>query len=147
MIDTNNGVMIALLPIVSDWARVDYPHLTLVYAGKVEDLNPGEFNEMAKDASSLASISRPITLKVMGLEHFGGGDNDPQVDALRVRPTEELMAMRRFVENWNASDWPFNPHITTGDLGTFVGEVPMYIGFDRIAVNWGDECLTFSMRS
>lgn len=26
--DNNDGVMVALLPIMSDWANVEFPHLT-----------------------------------------------------------------------------------------------------------------------
>lgn len=136
--------MIALLPITSDWCRIECPHLTLVYAGETKDLNVTQFNEMAKDASMLAMLSRPITLKVMGIEVFGG-DDEPKVDVLRLQPSPELWSMRRAVEKWNASEYPFKPHATIGPAGMSYTEYPRYLAFNRIMVGWGEEKLTFSM--
>lgn len=137
------SAMIALLPIVSDWCKIELPHMTLVYAGELETLQPTEFNEMAKDAASLSMLSSPITLRVSGVETFGDTD---KVDVLRFVPSSEVLAMRRAVEHWNASEFPFKPHATIGPVGSFVQYPPTYVAFDRIAVAWGDELLTFWLR-
>lgn len=143
--DNSDSVMIALLPITSDWCRIELPHLTLVYAGLKSDLQPTIFNELAKDAAMLAMLSRTITLRVTGVELFGRGD-EPKVDVLRLQPSPELLAMRRTVEKWNASEFPFNPHCTIGPPGTFI-DWPRYLAFNRIMVGWGKESLVFSMNT
>lgn len=140
----SSGVMIALLPITTDWCKIDIPHLTLVYCGTTDDLNPGEFNEIAKDASMLAALSAPLTLTVKGVKQFG--QDIDRVDALDIQPSTELWAMRRAVENWNASDFPFDPHCTIGPVGTPLDFVPRSLAFDRIFVGWGDDNLTFNLK-
>jgi 2'-5' RNA ligase len=140
--DVSGSVMIALLPITTDWCSIDLPHLTLVYAGETKDLKPTMFNEMAKDASMLAVLSRPITLKVMGVEVFG---DEEKVDVLRLQPSPELWSMRRVVEHWNASEFPFNPHATIGPAGMSSIDYPRYLAFNRILVGWGEEQLVFAM--
>lgn len=143
--DFKDSVMIALLPIVSDWCHIELPHLTLVYAGEKDKLQASDFNAIAKDACSLAALSRPITLQVLNKEVFGNWTDDPldQVDVYRLRNSPELMAMRHLVEKWNASEFPFNPHVTIGPTGTIVETPPRYIAFDRVLVGWGKEYLTF----
>lgn len=145
MEDTSNSAMIALLPMTSEWCRIDLPHLTLVYAGLVPDLQPTVFNELSKDGSMLAMLSKPITLKVMRMEVFGDVD---KVDALKLQPSQELWAMRRAVEKWNASDFPFNPHVTIGPVEIEKTiDIPRYLVFNRIHVAWGKDCLTFSLNN
>lgn len=143
-----DSVMIALLPITSDWCHIDLPHLTLVYAGKAEDLQPGDFNKLAKDACSLSMMTRPITLRVLSREQFGNWSTDPEdaVDVYRLQPTSELLAMRHFVDSWNASEHPFNPHVTIGRPNAVVEVPPTYVAFDRICVGWGSEYLTFWLK-
>lgn len=141
MDDFSGSVMIALLPITSDWCHIELPHMTLVNVGEVEDLKLSVFNELAKDASMLAALSNPITLKVTGRDTFG---DDDKVDVLRLQPSPELLAMRRAVEQWNASEYSFKPHVTIGPTGTYV-EMPMYVAFNRIMVGWGKESLIFSL--
>lgn len=139
-----SSVMVALLPVRTDWSKLELPHLTLVYAGEVKDLKPTAFNELAKDASLIASLSHSIMLKVLGVEVFGDED---KVDVLRFQPTPELWAMRRVVEDWNASEFPFRPHATIGPVGSNVGmETPSYMAFNRIMVGWGDENITFNLK-
>ncbi len=153
--DNNSSIMIALLPIVSDWCKLDLPHLTLVYAGQIADQKPGAFNEMAKDASMLATLASPITLRTNGLDVFGGrnpddplGASDPMMDVIKLFPTPELMAMRRMVESWDASNFPFNPHVSIGPQGGGVPfPVPSCIAFNRVACCWGNDQLTFNMSS
>lgn len=140
------SAMIALLPITSDWCTLDCPHLTLVYAGEIEaDLKSTDFNNLAKDASMLALLSKPVTLKVMSVEQFGYSA-EQRVDALRFRPTPEIMAMRRAVEHWDKSEHPFAPHSTIGPIGSYTDN-PRYVTFDRVMVGWGDDSLVFSMES
>lgn len=145
MEDFSGSAMIALLPMTSDWCKIECPHLTLVYAGEIKDLDTASFNELAKDASMLAMMSSPVMLKVMSVEPFGYAE-EQKVDALKFRPTPELMAMRRAVERWNKSEFPFNPHATIGPLGSY-GDNPRYVAFDRVMVGWGKEQLVFSMIS
>lgn len=145
MEDVSGSVMIALLPITSDWCRIELPHLTLVYAGETKDLSLSTFNELAKDASMLALLSNPIQLRVTGVELFGRSDEE-KVDVLKLQPTPELLAMRRAVEKWNASEFPFKPHCTIGSQGAFV-DPPRYLAFNRILVGWGDENITFSINT
>lgn len=140
----SDGVMIAFLPMSSDWTKVDLPHMTLVYAGLKSDMNPTGFNNLAKDAASLALLANPFYLIVKGVQQFGP-DND-KVNALALQPTPDLWAMRKFVEKWNKSDYPFNPHVTIGPVTPFVENVPRSVGFDRLYVGYGDENLTFNLR-
>jgi len=140
----NDSVMIALLPVSTDWSKVDLPHLTLVYAGKKNDLKPTDFSNLAKDASSLALLSSPQYLTVAATEQFGPPGE--QVTAFRFQPTVELWAMRRFIDKWNKSEFPFNPHTTIGPAMTGpLDFVPRVICFDRVYLGWGEDNLTFSM--
>lgn len=144
MEDYSASVMIALLPTSSDWCKIDLPHMTLVFAGDKEDLSANAFNELAKDASALSMLSPPLSLKVVGTDVFG---DEEKVDVLRLEPTSQLLALRRFVERWDVSEHPFNPHCTIGPAGTFVENLPMYLTFDRVCVEWGDEPLVFWLKT
>lgn len=137
-----NSAMIALLPTTSDWCKLDLPHLTLVYAGLTSALKETDFNEMAKDAAGIAMLSGPISLKVMEKTVFG---DEEKVDVFRLMPSPEVWAMRRTVEGWNASEHPFNPHVTIGPVGSFVEFTPSYIAFDRILACWGEEMIPFRL--
>lgn len=139
----SEGAMIALLPITTDWCKQDCPHMTLVYAGTKDELKPTDFNELAKDAASIAMLSNSIQVRTLGVEVFGDTE---KVNVLRIQPSSELLAMRRSVEHWNASEYPFNPHVTIGPVGTSVHYVPNYLAFDRIMVAWGDDNLTFWLK-
>jgi len=142
------SAMIALLPTSTDWCKIALPHLTLVYAGETKKLNPGAFNELAKDAASIAMLSTPLSLRVTSREMFGNWSQKPEeaVDVFRLQPSSELLAMRRTVDSWNASEHPFNPHVTIGPPGTFVESPPTYLSFDRIMVGWGEDQLTFWLK-
>lgn len=148
MNDFPDSAMIALLPTNTEWCKIALPHLTLVYAGETSKLNPGAFNEMAKDAASLSMICSPVSLRVTGREMFGNWSEKPEeaVDVFRLQPSSEILSMRRFVESWNASEHPFNPHVTIGPPGTFVESPPTYLMFDRIMVGWGKEQITFWLK-
>lgn len=146
MAEEEKSVMIALLPINSDWCKIKLPHLTLVYAGLVADRKPGDFNEISKDASLLATLARPLTLRTFGTDVFGGRGYDAQMDVIRMKPSPELLAMRRIVEKWNASEYDFNPHVTIGPHGDGLPiDIPSHIAFNKVCVGWGDDYLTFNM--
>lgn len=144
--NASDGVMIALVPTNTEWCKIACPHMTLVYVGQVGDLKSTIFNELGKEASDLALLSRPITLKVSGTEEFGG-QGDPAVEVLTLQSSPELRAMRRAVEHWNASDWPFNPHVTVGPVGTSIDPMimPTMLTFDKLMVAWGTDELIFSL--
>lgn len=147
MEDSSGSAMIALLPIMTDWCRIELPHLTLVYAGETKDLSATDLNELAKDASMLAMLSSPITLRVMGVEVFGDW-GDGKVNVLRLQPSPELWSMRRAVEKWNASEFPFRPHATIGPAGMgSIMDYPRYLAFNRVLVGWGNENITFDLTS
>lgn len=112
----SEGIMIAFLPTSSEWCEQDLPHMTLVYAGVISDRSPGDFNSLAKDAASVALMTPRFGLRVAGVEVFG---DEEKVNVLRLRPTPELLAARHFVESWNASSHPFNPHATIGPATSF----------------------------
>lgn len=143
MDDGKTSAMIALVPITSDWCQHDCPHMTLVYAGELEDLSPSTFNELAKDAASLAMLTSSLYVRTVGVEVFG---EQEKVNVIRLQPTPELLAMRRAVERWNASKFPFDPHVTVGPATNFVHDVPSALAFDRIMVGWGEDKLTFWLR-
>lgn len=143
MEDYEGSAMIALLPTSNDWSKLDLPHLTLVYAGETADLQVNDFNRLAKDAASIAMLAKPLTLKVTGQDVFG---DEEKVDVYRLMPTPELLAMRNMVEEWNASEYPFRPHVTIGPIGSAPAVPPMYLTFDRITVGWGKEYLTFWLK-
>lgn len=134
MQEHGQSVMIALLPTTSDWCHIELPHMTLVYAGETTDLTPTDHNELGKDVLDLSREYSPISLDVIGIDVFG--DEEP-VDVLRLRETPELLTMRSKVERWNASEYPFNPHVTVGPFGSLEGNIPNVLVFDRVLLGWG----------
>ena len=150
MVDVQNdpnatGIMLAFLPTDSSWCKQDLPHMTLVYAGTTADRTPSEFSEFAKDAASAAMLIQSFGLRVTGTSQFGV---DPEkVDVLTFQPSSQLLAVRQFVEDWNKSEHPFNPHATIGP-STFQGPgyVPDFVYFDRLLLAWGDQNLTFWLK-
>lgn len=142
----SEGVMLAFLPTNSDWCKIDIPHMTLVYAGTVDKFSATDLNNLSKDAASLALLASPFYLTVRGVKRFGP-DGDTQ--GLSFQATPDLWAMRKFVEKWNKSEFPFNPHATIGPynpLSTYVDNVPRQVYFDRLYLGFGDEGLTFNLR-
>lgn len=144
MEDFSDHVMIALLPITTDWCHIEKPHMTLVYAGRIDDQPRDGFNQMAKDASSIAAVFRPMTLRVLGKDIFG--DEEDKVDVFLLEKTPELEAMQHFVDIYNASEHLFRPHVTIGPAGQHYEIPPRFIAFDRIQVSWGKEDLTFWLK-
>lgn len=144
---TNDKVMIALLPITTNWSTLDLPHLTLVYSGKIEDHKDSDLNAMAKDCSALAAITRPLTLNVTRIGVLGPPED--LVSVLMIRPSVELMALRNFVEEWNLSEFTeFKPHCTIGPYPgkTVVEYTPSMLAFDRLLLAWGDQQFVFSLK-
>lgn len=146
MDDYPESAMIALLPVNSDWAKIKLPHMTLVSAGEIGvHRKPSDFNAMAKDACSIAMMTGPFSVKVIGIETFG---TEEKVDVFELENTTLLRSMRHFVEKWNESEHQeFRPHCTIGPAGTFVSDTPMYLTFDRICVSWGKDVLPFWLKS
>lgn len=142
MDDVKQSVMVALLPTTSEWCHIDLPHLTLVYVGEIPNLSPTEHNVLAKTTLDLSLRCAPLTLVVIELDIFGS-ENDTEV--LTLEPTPELLAMRSIFEPWNASEYPFNPHVTVGPLGSFEGPLPSTITFNQIAVGWGGDILSYNL--
>lgn len=142
----DQGVMLAFLPSSADWCKQDLPHLTLVYAGTIDMLSSSDASSLAKDAAMLAMLTRPFGLRVSGLSVFGDTD---KVDVLTFNSTPELLAARRTVERWNASQHSFNPHITIGPANQFVDirDYPVIVSFDRIIAAWGEESLIFNLNT
>lgn len=136
MTDHKQSVMLALLPTTSDWCHIELPHLTLVYAGEIDSLTPGDYNELGKDVLSLSREFGPIELGVIGPDVLG--DEEP-VDVLTLFETPELSKMRAQVEHWNASQYDFNPHVTVGPLDSLEGTIPNSLLFDRIMLGWGQK--------
>lgn len=140
-----DGVMIALLPTTDEWCNIDFPHMTLVFAGQVEEHPPTDFNRIAKDAASIAMMVRQFTIPVMKVGPMGPPED--QVAALLFRKTPELEAMRNFVEGWNRSEYhEFVPHTTIGQYPINPDNLPKYLSFNRIVAAWGDERLIFWLR-
>ncbi len=140
------GVMIAYLPVDAWWCKQELPHMTLVYAGSVDDLSRGDFSSLAKDASTIATLSRPFFSKVIDVEVFGPPGE--QVDVLKLDKTPMIAAARTIVERWNKSEYSFNPHATVGPVGSareLVGGPPMMIEFDKIMVAFGEESIVFKL--
>lgn len=162
--------MIAYLPIDGSWCKQDLPHMTLVYAGEISELNETDLNAMAKDAISAARITGSFMLPVQGVEQLGEGID--AVDALVFHPTPQLLVARSLVAKWNKSQYTdFKPHATIGPVGSafadrvgysneqynaYPEEVPEGYGravqdgvlpdrlrFNRIGVFWGDKKLIF----
>lgn len=161
--------MIAFLPEDGSWCKQDLPHMTLVYAGPIEDLQETDLNTMGKDAISAARITGPFSLPVTSVDQLGEGDE--AVDALILYPTPQLLLARSIVKHWNKSEFTeFMPHATIGPVGSaFSDNVPYYnmgnevsesryqmmknstlpdrLYFNRIAVCWGDKKLVFNTNS
>lgn len=134
MDSVDDKVMVALLPIFSDGMQVDYPHLTLVYAGSVDSLSTSDLDGLGKAALSMALMSHPVTLRTLVKDVYGEGiEDNPKVDVFRFHPNLDVLKMRMLLQDWDASKFPFNLHITVGPEGSWVGEVPRLMAFDKVA--------------
>lgn len=160
----SDSAMIAFLPTNGSWCKQDFPHMTLVYAGPIEGRPSSEFNEMAKDAISVARITGSFTLPVTGVETLG--DPGEEVDALMLYPTPQLLVAYNSVSaRWNKSQFKdFLPHASIGPVGSAAtvqdplvntdnvsfsdrqkNTLPSALYFDRIAACWGNEQMVFGL--
>jgi 2'-5' RNA ligase len=145
----NDGVMLAFIPAGGEeWCKQPDPHMTLVYCGTIDDVPYTAFGDLAKDALTVARImGRPFVLDVTGIQQFGGNGDGPSVDVLTLSSTKELDLARRYVEQWNKSEHPFNPHATIGPEGSAEGMLPSRLYFDRVLAAWGPKKLFFRLGS
>lgn len=160
----SDTAMIAFLPANGSWAKQDFPHLTLVYAGPISGRDKSEFNAMGKDGISAARATGSFSLNVTGVETLG--DAGEEVDVLMMYPTPQLLLARQIVEGWNKSEFKdFLPHVSIGPAGSAYAQqvldtpdevsymnrrkdvLPSSIYFDRLALCWGDDRLIFSLSS
>lgn len=145
MDNQSNSIMVTVLPQSADWCKLELPHTTVVYGGEVPSSKPTMFNELAKLASTVAQGTSEFLAKVTGVQTFGDED---KVSVLTLERTEELIRLRRRFEKWDDSDFStYKPHATIGPEGTIINPVPMYLVFDRLAVVWGDQILSFRLNS
>jgi 2'-5' RNA ligase len=138
----STGVMIAFLPTPTNWYKgQDFAHLTLIYAGDIMSMPMSSFNELAKDAITVAKMMPPFSLDVLGVDVMGEGD---KVDVLTLKSTPELLRARDLVEHWNGSQYTnFIPHVTVGPEGSAEGMLPVKLYFDQLMVAWGNRQLLF----
>jgi 2'-5' RNA ligase len=167
----SDGVMIAYLPENGAWCKQDLPHMTLVYAGTLEEFNPSDLNALGKDAISAARVTGPFSLPVTSVEQFG--EDEEALDVLVFYPTPQLILARNIVERWNKSQHAeFKPHAAIGPVGSAFSDKVGYVDdgssaneyreydrryirqslpdrlyFNRIAVCWGDKKLVFNTNS
>lgn len=140
----SNGVMLAYLPTNTDWCKQDLPHMTLVYCGTTDDLQPSDQNSLAKDCLSAARITGAFALPVTGVEVFG--EAGQEVDVLTLYSSREVLLARQLVEKWNASQFKdFKAHATIGPKGSAAGTLPMVLFFDRLMLAWGDQQMIFPL--
>lgn len=142
----SQGIMLAFLPSNAEWCKIELPHMTLVYAGTIDKRSLSDFSALAKDAATISMLLSPFILAVAGLSVFG---DEEKVDVLRFRPTPELLAARRIVDKWNASQHSFKPHATIGPAQAHIDvrDYPRMVRFDMLMVGWGDEQLTFNLNN
>lgn len=145
MVKQGNSIMVAVLPQSAEWCKLELPHTTIVYGGEVASSKPTMFNELAKLASTVAETTSEFLVKVTGVQTFG---EEEKVSVLVLEKTEGLRRLRRLFEKWDDSDFStYRPHATIGQEGTKINPVPMYLVFDRLAVVWGDQILSFRLKS
>lgn len=138
-----DSAMIALLPQTDEWCKIDPAHTTIVYLGKVAELDPSLKDLLIKIVSSIAILTNPFPVKIVGKETFG----EDQVEVFRLVKTPELSSLRTLLDNWDDSEFPiFKPHATIGPEGTVVENPPLFLMFDRIMLGWGEERLIFWFR-
>lgn len=141
----SDGIMLAYLPTDGSWCKQPLPHMTLVYAGSLQEHDYSAFNALAKDAITVSRLTPPFSLDVTGIEVFG--DDEEQVDVLTLSATPELIRARELVEGWNKSEHKqFKPHATIGPIGSARGMLPTTLYFDRIMVAFGNEEMVFRLQ-
>lgn len=142
----NTSAMVALLPSNDSWCRQDLAHMTVVYLGELEDLSDTLRIELTQKVSDLACLMRGFSVKVLKQEIFG---TDESVDVLTIDKSPQVLALRSFFQDHNASEHTdYSPHVTIGphealSENTSKEPSPMYLTFNRIGLFWGDEQVVF----
>lgn len=145
MDEKEQSVMVALLPFDNQLPEVESPHLTIVYCGEVPELTDQTLIFLNKIASSLAILSKPISLKSTGVEVFG---EEEKVNVIRLISNPQLLAIRSFFEDWDNNEFPvYKPHVTIGPVGEKLYRIPMILKFDRILVSWGEQRFIYTFIS
>jgi hypothetical protein len=154
----SDDAMIAFLPVDGSWCKQDFPHMTLVWGDSIDNLQPSDFNALAKDAISITRMTGSFNLSVVGVDELGEGMD--KVDVLTLYPTPQLLLARNIVEHWDKSGFDFNPHATIGPAGSaaaIVEATPVYsegyrrqalptkLYFNRVAACWGDKRMIFNI--
>jgi len=145
MDSVQDSAMVALLPKDGTWSLVDPPHTTIVYLGKIQELDPIVREELIKIVSSLSILTSQFKVKVLKQDVFG---EEEKVEVFRLSLTSELSSLRTILDSWDDSEFPvFRPHATIGPEGTLVKNPPLFLLFDRLLLSWGEERLIFQLRS
>ena len=141
MSDDEDSIMIAILPAHGDWGDVEFPHLTLVYAGLVADAEPDLFNKMLADTIMLAVLMPPPRLMSFGFSKFGTALES--VEVLQFLASPALTAARRMVEKYSKSEYKtFRPHVTVGSGINRIERDPV-VSFNQIVLAWGSDRHSF----
>jgi len=140
---TQDSAMIAVLPQTDEWCKIDPAHTTIVYLGKVSELDIVVKDMLIKLVSSVAILTNPFPVKIIGKEILG----DDRLETFKLANTSELSSLRSIFESWDDSEFPnFKPHATIGPEGTKVQNPPLFLMFDRIMLGWGEERIVFWLR-
>lgn len=143
MDEFEQSVMVALLPTTTNWCKIDFPHVTIIYAGEIPELNPSLRNDLAKQALSVTTSFPPLVVDVLAVDEFG---SEEMVDVLLLRPTPELNYFYNKFKMWDNGGHPtFKPHATIGPMGSAKDQVPNVLILDRICVSWGKENLVYAL--
>ena len=138
MSEYSESSMVALLPVETDWCRIELPHLTVVYLGNTFELPTSTKNELLKTVAAFSFDYGPLEIPTTGINVFGEAPDE--VEVITLTKTKELSQMRDSVARWNASRYKdFKPHCTVGPIGSIVGNIPQKIVFDRVALFFGAE--------
>jgi len=144
MDEHTDDIMVALLPTETYWSTLEYPHLTLVYAGLVNDQPAHVHNELLKVANELAQAHPTMHLYSEGIDVLGPPDK--QVDVVKIKLSTRLFMMRGRLVKYNASEYKeFKPHCTIGPVGSARNNIPEIIVFDRIVVAWGEDRMVYKL--
>lgn len=140
-----DDIMVALLPQTAEWSTIDLPHLTLIYAGKIDAASTTTRAQMLKAAYEISEEFGVITLETVTRETFG--EEGDQVDVLTLTSPNELLQMQAKVAMFNQSKHPFNPHVTVGPTGSLKEKNPTRITFDRVCVAWGSVMHIYKLKT
>lgn len=168
--EEHTGVMIALVPAAADATRLqgtllaeegalplDELHLTLVFLGEVDQLDPATIDELRGLVEQTAATLKPVEAEVFGMAILNPDGDEPCVvllvghnDALPDLHLDLINQLHASQVDTSMSHRPWLPHITlayTDDL-LLVGDVVDRAGpvtFDRLRLAVGEEVLDFPL--